>query len=96
VQSSSQQVDSIREVIYEPEFDQQLKQVSPDFFRADEFIQGSEWVLARDPESGSRVSESVWILPSIDIGRDNCKATIFYTFNDHKVWMLAIEVQADN
>ena len=45
----------MRTVVYESEFDDELEEIEPEFERADEFIRGTEWVLSRDPESGTCV-----------------------------------------
>ena len=83
-------VNEIRGVTYEPQFDDELVHLKDDFFRADEFIQGAEWVLCRKPESGSRMSpdSQVWGLPvAADCGFPS--VMIFYTFDDRHVWIKA-------
>ncbi len=74
-------------------FDEQLKAVQSDFERADEFIRGIEWVLARDAESGTCVDRvaNIWFIPLIDIFRQAMGA--FYTFDDEKVYMLSIRME---
>lgn len=81
-----------RDVSYEHEFDAELKGIEDDFERADKLIQGIEWVLQRDPESGTKVSTNppVWFIPAIEVV--DLPYVIFYTFDDRKVCMLSIRV----
>jgi hypothetical protein len=93
--SYQQLVSGLREVVYEATFDTSLKEFSDDFFRADEFIRGAEWVLTRDPYSGNQIhAESiVWCLPVAAVDEFPA-AMLYYTFNDRYVWMLDIHVDS--
>ena len=84
---------NLREVIYEPQFDDELTRIQPDFFRADECLQGAEWLLARAPEQGYRGNprSSVWILPVVDVPNFP-PVVIYYTFDDRYVYMLSIQL----
>lgn len=84
----------MRSVQYEPEFESELRAIEADFFRADEFIQGAEWTLSRDPQYGTRIGSSdVWFLP-LARWKNLPAAVIYYTFSDTMVFMLSIQVTA--
>jgi hypothetical protein len=85
----------LRKVKYEQRFDDELKQIEPDFWRADECLQGAEWLLARDPERGYRAnpSSNVWILPVVDVPGFR-PVVIYYTFDDRYVYMLSIQLSS--
>ena len=91
--SSRNLVSALRDIVYEPAFEDDMKAIHADFFRVDEFIQGAEWVLARQPETGTRIEDgsNVWCLP-VAPSRSFRPAMLFYTFNDRKVWMLSLRV----
>lgn len=82
----------MRTIRYEHEFDSTLKRIQPDFERADASLVGVEWVLSRDPRFGICVDESsqLWcmVLNEEFIERH----VIAYSFDDSKVYMLAIGV----
>ena len=81
----------MRSVIYEPRFDQQLRQLLPNFERTDQFVSGVEWVLARDPQVGTRIANTdVWFIPAVDIFPQ--ALVIFYTFSKTKVYLMHLGV----
>lgn len=62
---------------------------------ADEFIEATEWALARRPEIGSLLTTGdppVWFLPAIDVPRINPLIVIYYTFDATQVCLLSIQV----
>jgi hypothetical protein len=84
-----------REIIREPEFEEQLAAIQPNPEEADDFTLGAEFVLARDAESGLPASQdrSVWYLPMCPVrGR---RVSLFYTFDEHAVTFLAIVAHDD-
>lgn len=83
--------EEIREVKYDHVFDKQLEEVHEDFFRADEFISGTEWLLARDPTQGTHIHGDIWFIPLREIG-DFPSVCIFYSFTDRIVTMRSILV----
>lgn len=79
-----------RAISYTPEFDEHLAAISGDFYRADECLQGLEWVLVRDPTLGyqSHAAPNVWYYPLVR--GDFPPVCVFYTFNDEKLCFLDI------
>lgn len=87
---------NLRSVQYQKQFDRELEGIEPDFARADEFIRGTEWVLARHPELGFNIpGTTVWMVATRDL-HEFPAVVIFYTFNETKVFMLSIKVVARN
>ena len=81
----------MRSVIYEFRFVDRLAEIQPNFERADAFMQGVEWLLARSPESGTRIAGTdVWCMPAADVFPQ--ALSIFYTFDDKRVWLLSLAV----
>ena len=79
------------EIVEEHYFTLQLHRIHKDAKRADEFIDGVKWVLARNPIAGFQVSDSVWFLPMTD-APETVSVNIYYTFNERSVYLLAIEI----
>jgi hypothetical protein len=60
-----------------------------DAVRADEFVEGAEFVLARDPRNGVEIpGTQVWFMPMAPIGED--QTTLYYTFDETTIWLLSI------
>ncbi|MBI1899492.1 MAG: hypothetical protein HYS13_00080 [Planctomycetia bacterium] len=80
-----------RDIVYEPQFDDELAQIQPDFWRADEAMQGVEHLLGRFPQVGYQVQDSpVWYFPLLNPVEDFPPVYIFYTFDDKQVFFLSI------
>lgn len=65
--------------------------IQPDTERADDFVRGVMWVLQRDPQSGTYLSNSdppVWFVPAPDLF--DLPYVMYYTFDQKKVFMLSI------
>lgn len=78
-----------RDAVYTEQFEIDLERIEGDARRADEFIRGVEWAICRNPREGRRVTNDVWAWPRRDLpGLPHL--TVFYTFNDQTVWLLAI------
>lgn len=77
-----------RQVIRERSFEQQLRALIEDVREADDFVEGAEFILARDPELGSPLDEGIWFLPMAPVGR--AQVALYYTFDDSTVTLLAI------
>ncbi len=82
----------LREVVETAEFRQELSKIEKTAKRADEYIDGMIWVLARDPSSGVLVNTSgnVWMIstnPSLPV-----QMVVYYTFDLTKVYLLWIEI----
>jgi len=81
----------LREIIEEFQFTDELRELMPDFVRADEFVEGAKFVLSRNPEYGSLVGRNVWFLPmwSVEEGRS---LSLYYTFDSEHVFLLSIQI----
>lgn len=63
-----------------------MAEIERDVRRADEFLEGVETILSRDPESGFRLEESsVWFIAghTVDVA-------LYYTFDENHVYFLSI------
>ena len=77
---------SLRTVIRNNRFEQELEAIEPDVKRADDFMIGVENVLAREPNCGHRLGEShVYFIPGWTVDLN-----VYYTFNDDEVFLLSI------
>ncbi len=64
-----------------------MADIEPNVKRADEFIEGAETILARNPESGFPLENStVWFIAghTVDVA-------LYYTFDDDHVYFLSIQ-----
>jgi hypothetical protein len=87
----------MRTIVREQLFEKQLKRIEKDFERADQFIQGVEWVLCKNPEAGYQVRDDspVWgIAAQPDLTAE--PVVVYYTFNDTHVYLLSIRAVAAN
>lgn len=79
-----------RAVVQTTRFELELLAFEPDVARSDEFLEGVEWVLSRDPELGLRLSDEVWALDTSEYALIK-PMTVFYTFDEQTVWLLSIQ-----
>ena len=77
-----------RQVIRERSLERDLRALIQNAREADDFVEGAEFVLARDPEIGSPLGEGIWFLPMASIGK--VQPALYYTFDDSTVTLLAI------
>jgi hypothetical protein len=77
-----------RQVIRERSFERDLRALIQNAREADDFVEGAEFVLSRDPEIGSPLGEEIWFLPMAPIG--TAQPALYYTFDDSTVTLLAI------
>ena len=77
-----------RQVVRERLFERELRALIQDARKADDFVEAAEFVLARDPEIGSRLEAGIWFLPMAPIGK--VQLALYYTFDDATVTLLAI------
>ena len=77
-----------RQVIRQRSFERQLRELIEDAREADDFVEGAEFVLARDPEAGSPLDDEIWFLPMAPIR--GAQVALYYTFDDSTVRLLAI------
>jgi len=86
----------MRGVVKETRFEEQLADIEPNVKRADEFVEGAEWTLSRDPTAkGTQVADNscVWFLPTNDVPAAP-SLVIYYTFDEKKVYLLSIQIAA--
>lgn len=79
-----------REVIREHLFEDELRALIGDEVAADEFVEAAEFLLARNPEVGTRLApgSAVWFLPMAPIA--GASVSLYYTFDDNAVTLLSI------
>ena len=82
--------ENLRRVVREHRFERELRRLIADAIEADEFVEGAEWLLARDPFIGSQVEANspVWFLPMAPVG--DVQVSLYYTFDESTVWLLSI------
>jgi hypothetical protein len=80
----------LREVIREYSFEDELHVLIRDHRAADEFVEGAEFLLARNPELGSmaRLDPQIWLMPMAPV--EGKQVTLYYTFDDTTVILLGI------
>lgn len=83
----------MRGIVEEARFVEDLAAIEPDAIRADEFIDGAKWVLAREATRGTCVGPNscVWFLPMNDVP-DAPSLILYYTFNQQSVYFLSIQI----
>ena len=81
----------IRTVVFQPRFLSDLTALIADPRAAHEFVEGAEYVLARDPEAGLpwlEVEPVIWTMGMAPI--DGKTVTLLYTFDAETVWFTGI------
>jgi hypothetical protein len=77
----------IRTIIRDKRFEQEMAGIVRGVRRADEFLEGAETILSRQPESGFQLEgSSVWFISghTVDLA-------IYYTFDDDNVYLLSVQ-----
>jgi hypothetical protein len=75
-----------RTIIREPRFEKELSAIVPKVERADEFLEGVENILCREPQYCHKIGNShVYFIPGWTVDLN-----IYYTFNDEEVFLLSI------
>lgn len=77
-----------RQVIRERSFERQLQALIRNVREADDFVEGAEFILARDPGIGSPLGNGIWFLPMAPIR--GAQIALYYTFDDSTVTLVAI------
>lgn len=85
---------SLREIVRNPLFEQNLTELEFDAVRADEFTEGAEFVLSRNPEYGTKITRDVWFLPMWRPGEGK-NVNLYYTFDRDHVYFLALTRASD-
>jgi hypothetical protein len=77
---------NLRTIVKNPRFEEEMTAIEEDVKRADDFLNGVEKILRREPECGTRLGRShVWFIPGWTVDLN-----IYYTFNDDEVFLLSI------
>ena len=82
--------DHLRRVICEHRFERDLQALIADAADTDRFVEGAEFLLARDPEIGFQLEPAsvIWFLPMAPI--NGKQVSLYYTFDEETVWLLSI------
>ena len=77
----------IRTIVRDERFELEMAYIEPNVRRADEFAEGAETILSRDPEAGCPLEGSqVWFICGHTVD-----AALYYTFDTDHVYFLSIE-----
>ena len=80
-------IGKIRDIVRSHRFELEMDYIEPIVRRADEFMEGAETILARNPEIGCQLEDSkVWFVCGHTVD-----AALYYTFDDNRVYLLSIE-----
>ena len=88
-------MDRYREIVKNPLFEQDLSKLEFDAVRADEFTQGAEFILSRNPEYGTKISRDVWFLPMWQPSEGR-SVSLYYTFDQDHVYFLAVQPASED
>ena len=76
----------MRDVVRSPRFEADMRGISGNAKKADEFLEGVELIISRNPQMGTCVGPAshVWFIPghTVDV-------VIYYAFNDNYVYLLS-------
>ena len=86
-----------RTVVRQPLFTEQLDKIEPYAPRADDFMKGVEWVLARSPEIGQQLNldSRVWVV-TFEETHGFPGVVIYYAFSSTHVLLLSIRTVLPN
>jgi hypothetical protein len=87
-------LDKHREIVRNPGFEQDLTRLAFDAVRADEFTEGAEYVLSRNPEYGTKIHRNVWFLPMWRPSQGK-SVNLYYTFDADHVYFLAMQASEE-
>lgn len=87
-------MDKYREIVKNPLFEQDLSKLEFDAVRADEFTEGAEFVLSRNPEYGTKIAKNVWFLPMWRPGEGK-SVNLYYAFDSDHVYFLALQAASE-
>lgn len=77
-------------------FSAQLQDFLPNVARAEQFMSGVRWALERNPSSGAKLNSTVWFISSSSNVVDVGNLSVYYTFDETKVYLLAIRQTTEN
>ena len=80
------------EVVREEAFEEELAFLIHNAREADEFVEGAEYILARDPCAGRFIGgePELWFMPMAPIRGQ--QVSLFYTFNDLTVFFVSVRI----
>ena len=81
---------SHRTVVRGEYFERALAVIEPDACRSDEFLDGVEWELCRNPRKGLQMTGSIWKIDTYPYSTVT-PMTAYYTFDDDRVLLVDIE-----
>jgi hypothetical protein len=64
-----------RQVIRERSFERELRALLRDVREADDFVEGAEFILARDPDIGLPLGDGIWFLPMARLAKCSPRST---------------------
>ena len=73
------------EIVEETQFSDELERLISDPIRADEFVDGAKFMLARQPRIGTHIGNNVWFLPM-----SGESVSLYYSFDRDHVYLLSI------
>jgi len=85
----------LREIVKEPQFEDELRELESDQLRADEFVEGAEFVLSRNPEYGTHIGKHVWFLPMWSVSKGK-SVSLYYAFDNDRVFLLSLRIATDD
>jgi hypothetical protein len=83
-------LNKLREIVRQPLFEQELLQLEFDPVRADEFTEGVEFVLSRNPRYGTNVAKNVWFIPMWRPAEGK-SLNLYYAFDSDHVYFLSLQ-----
>jgi hypothetical protein len=81
-----------REVVREITFEQEARFLLGGDREADAFVEGAEFILARDPEAGFLIGGDppLWFMPMAPI--EEQQVSLFYTFDERTVFLMGLRL----
>ena len=80
------------EVVREEAFEEELLFLIPDEREADDYVEGAEYILARDPRAGDFIGgePEIWVMPMAPIRGQ--EVGLLYTFNELTVFFVSVRI----
>lgn len=79
-------------IVHEHFFERQLHRLSRNEPRLQDFVDATEWVVARDPGAGQQINEYVWAIPIYKPMWMKRDYVVYYTIYEHAVHFIAITI----
>ena len=79
-----------RSVRWEKQFSDEMARLEPDPERADELVEGIDWVLARLPTYGTNIAgTNVWVISIREVAKHRT-LVVFYTYSNIEIFLLSV------